>query len=456
MLKVWRLVCSLLLLCTMCTKGGIMKRSSYDQSRRGRNSRLMKWGNVQSDMKPLSIFRESTEKVLKYSTISKNIKLLKQIDAFDINHNMPRDRKSKDFEDRTGIFSDQIKTKERINNSVGGSTIKINWENKLVKSDGFDIVMDVKNLPDEKESPTRKIIDNFVDETSDESDDNVCVKKVMQVAETVYEDRVVCHHTVSEKCHHTFLTEYVPTLERKCQTSYRKKCNIQYKPTVHTETVRICREPLQKFCSNTTVGEVVCRTYYETVCQTRYKELEVEEDKPVCKIITERKCHPPNGASGFYAQYLQSLGEKEEKTSSRQLGINEENCTEWPVKKCTLEKTLVNKVNPETSCNKMSRNVCAPSNCILKKTKKICQDETQNSVLNIPTESCDLEPQEDCSMETVLIPRLVQKPRCLKVPQEICVNTKGNPKKVLKPVIKEWCYKPSELKLFSKKRTYFQ
>ena len=100
----------------------------------------MKWGNVQSDMKPLSILGQNTEKVLKYSTISKNIKLLKQIDAFDISHNMPRDRKSKDFEDSTGIFSEYIKTKERINNSVGGSKIKINGENELAKSDGFDIV----------------------------------------------------------------------------------------------------------------------------------------------------------------------------------------------------------------------------------------------------------------------------------------------------------------------------
>ena len=174
----------------------------------------MKWGNVKSDMKPLSILGENAEKVLKYSTIFKNIKLLKQIDVFDINHNMPRDRKSKDFEDRTGIFGDHIKTKEIINNSVGGSKIKINGENKFLKSDGFDIVMDVENLTDKKESPTRKIIDNSVDETSDESDDNVCVKKVMQVAETVYEDSVVCHCTVSEKCHQTFLTAYVPTFNR--------------------------------------------------------------------------------------------------------------------------------------------------------------------------------------------------------------------------------------------------
>ena len=40
-----------------------------------------------------------------------------------------------------------------------------------------------------------------------------------------------------------------------------------------------------------------------------------------------------SGASGFYAQFLQSLGEKEGKTSSRQLRTKEENCTEWPVKK---------------------------------------------------------------------------------------------------------------------------
>lgn len=36
-------------------------------------------------------------------------------------------------------------------------------------------------------------------------------------------------------------------------------------------------------------------------------------------------------------------------------------------------------------------------------------------------------------------------PNCVKVPKEICVDTKTNPHRVKKPVIKEWCYKPSEL-----------
>ena len=41
--------------------------------------------------------------------------------------------------------------------------------------------------------------------------------------------------------------------------------------------------------------------------------------------------------------------------------------------------------------------------------------------------------------------RLVPKPNCVKVPKEICVNTKNNPRRVKKPVVKEWCYRPSDL-----------
>ena len=37
--------------------------------------------------------------------------------------------------------------------------------------------------------------------------------------------------------------------------------------------------------------------------------------------------------------------------------------------------------------------------------KAQCRDEDHNSVLNIPSESCDLQPTEDCNMETVLVPR---------------------------------------------------
>ena len=41
--------------------------------------------------------------------------------------------------------------------------------------------------------------------------------------------------------------------------------------------------------------------------------------------------------------------------------------------------------------------------------------------------------------------RLVPKPNCVKVPKEICVNTKSNPRRVKKPVVKQWCYNPKDL-----------
>ena len=37
-----------------------------------------------------------------------------------------------------------------------------------------------------------------------------------------------------------------------------------------------------------------------------------------------------------------------------------------------------------------------------------CRTETKALLQNIPQEECDLEPQEHCKMETVLVPRYCQ------------------------------------------------
>ena len=151
---------------------------------------------------------------------------------------------------------------------------------------------------------------------------------MLQVPETVYEDKMVCTHRLERKCHQTYITDYSPTQvlhctdstlhctalqERTCQTSYRKKCRISYKPTVTTETVSVCRDSLEKQCSNTTVGETLCRTVYQTTCNTRYREVTVREDAPVCREEVERQCETVAGPAGE--------------------GSGEPLCTEWPVQK---------------------------------------------------------------------------------------------------------------------------
>ena len=76
--------------------------------------------------------------------------------------------------------------------------------------------------------------------TEEKKEDVRCIKKLMQVEETVYEEKVKCQHTFSEKCHDTFITDYVPTQEKKCETSFDKNCHITYKPMVGGETACQC------------------------------------------------------------------------------------------------------------------------------------------------------------------------------------------------------------------------
>merc|ERR1719225_1451187 len=344
--------------------------------------------------------------------------------------------------------------------------------NALFNQFGDAMGPDANVDPEANQYPTQPQLNPRENSVDSDGEEVRCVNKVMQVEETVYEEKVKCTHKFSEKCHDTFITDYVPTQERKCETSFDKNCRIRYRPMMFEEDVEICNEPLKKVCNNETVGqgETVCSTHYETVCETRYKEHEVEQDEPVCEMVVEKKCKAvtiPVPSGPVFRRRRQSPDSAEASVPGAPLQLQAgdlgptgpapstgpgedsvvnigEECEEWPVQKCELQK--VKETNPETACEKIPKEICAPSGCIVQPSKKACRTETRQLLQNIPSEECDLEPQENCKMETVLVPRLVQQPNCIKVPKEVCVNERTNPKKVTRPVVKEWCYKPSDLK----------
>ena len=67
---------------------------------------------------------------------------------------------------------------------------------------------------------------------------------------------------------------------------------------------------------------------------------QVEDDVTNCQTILEQKCKEVT--VGY---------------------TTKDECDEWPVEKCTVEKKMVKKVTPETGCHKEPVELCAPKGC---------------------------------------------------------------------------------------------
>ena len=71
-----------------------------------------------------------------------------------------------------------------------------------------------------------------------------------------------------------------------------------------------------------------------------------------------------------------------------------------------------------------------------------CREVPKTMVIDNPVEECEMNPIRTCKFVTRLVPKLAAKVTCIDVPKEICSKSKGKPRRVKKPVIKKWCFKP--------------
>jgi len=247
-----------------------------------------------------------------------------------------------------------------------------------------------------------------------------CVEKVMMVEETKYDDSIECHHSYDERCHTTYTTDYEPQQVEKCDENFVKQCYIEYENKAFDESVEICNESPVRDCQGKE-GPVVCETVYETECQTSYHLHEVEEDQPKCRTQLMEKCR--DVTQGYTTQ---------------------EECDKWPQQVCELEKKVVKKYSPETQCKKLPRQLCGPGACPIIAGPRECRKEMKTIVQEVPKERCSLRAQPYCEFETKLVPVLKPVDNCIDVPKEVCVRMRTNPRKVKRPVIKKWCYVPTE------------
>merc|ERR1712241_161874 len=244
-----------------------------------------------------------------------------------------------------------------------------------------------------------------------------CIDKVVMQETTEYDDVITCKHSYSEKCHTTYTTDFEPQQEEECEETFTKSCFIEYKKHAEEETIKFCHTPL--ICEGE--GEEECKTVYESNCETRYHEHEVEDDVVECTEEFEEKCE--DVTQGY---------------------TTEQKCSKWPITRCTKDTKTVLKHTPETECKKVARQLCGPGACIPTPGPEECFDRKETVVTEVPEETCNLEPQKSCKFVTKLVPLLKPQEECVDIPKEVCSRSRQNPRKVSKPVVKKWCYVPSE------------
>merc|ERR1712141_19359 len=248
-----------------------------------------------------------------------------------------------------------------------------------------------------------------------------CVQKVMMVEETVWEDHETCDHSYDKRCHKSYTTTYTAVQEEECDEVFRKICYIEMVDIATNVTTNVCRRPLVKDCNPSDDRETICRTEYQSECWSKQIPHEVEDDVAECVTVQDRMC--------------------KEETSGY---TTKEKCEDWPRQECTVVKKKVTKFTTMTGCNKEPTELCAPAGCGFKEGVEECHDVVKTHIQEKPEEECTLEPVKTCKHITRLVPKLVEVQECVDVPKEICNRSKQNPRKVKKPIIKNWCYTPSE------------
>ena len=74
-----------------------------------------------------------------------------------------------------------------------------------------------------------------------------------------------------------------------------------------------------------------------------------------------------------------------------------------------------------------------------------CQQKMKTVVVDHPVEQCELEPQQVRKQVTKLVPQLVPRQECVKVPKEVCATSRLNPKVKKIPFIQKWCFNSNEV-----------
>merc|ERR1712211_92739 len=86
-----------------------------------------------------------------------------------------------------------------------------------------------------------------------------------------------------------------------------------------------------------------------------------------------------------------------------------------------------------TSCEKLPVEICG-AGCVFEEGDEECHEKVLTSLVDVPEEVCDLNPQKICKFVTKLVPSLSPVHQCTIVPKETCILKFSQPKQVPQPL----------------------
>ena len=161
----------------------------------------------------------------------------------------------------------------------------------------------------------------------------------------------------------------------------------------------------------------VCKEHFEKSCTIMFNKKAVTE--------TVRKCYKPQ------QKVCDGTGEEECRT------VYETACTTKYI------KNGPGKFVGDTKCEKLPLIICGKG-CVIKQGPEECHDKQIDTLVDIPEETCDLNPMKICKPVTKLVPSLKPKEECATVLIEICNLDYSESKVKMVPLRTEWCMDEEE------------
>merc|ERR1712126_799030 len=162
--------------------------------------------------------------------------------------------------------------------------------------------------------------------------------------------------------------------------------------------------------------EEVCEENFEKQCSITFKQQAYNE--------TVKKCYKP------IEKVFNGQGPEVCKT------VFESSCTTKYVEK------QPGKFVGDTGCEKLPVEICG-AGCVFEEGVEECHDKVLTSLVDVPEEHCDLNPQKICKFVTKLVPKLAPKHECTIVPKETCLLKFTQPRQEEVPLQTRWCLDPT-------------